>query len=95
MSRPAPAGLLAVKLRLTRRHAGRCQYYSGRLERLRDTRCGRAFWFAVGRDADFSYLLPARLPAGATSSTSRRSTGTSIATPRRSGARTRVVFTVG
>ena len=58
------AGLLAVKLRLTRRHAGRCQYYSGRLERLRDTRCGRAFWFGVGRDADFSYLLPARLPSG-------------------------------
>lgn len=61
---PGTDGLLAVKLRLTRRHKGRCQYFSGRLERLRDTRCGRAFWFAIGRQADFSYLLPSRLPAG-------------------------------
>jgi hypothetical protein len=59
-----PSGLRTVKLRLARRSGGRCTYFSGRRERLLATRCGRAFWFAVGDRADWSYLLPARLPAG-------------------------------
>lgn len=61
---PDPSGLRTVKLRLARRSGGRCSYFSGRRERLVGTRCGRAFWFAIGDRADWSYLLPARLPAG-------------------------------
>ena len=61
---PGPNGLLTVKLRLTRRSGGRCQYFSGRLAKLRDARCGRRFWFKIGDQADWSYLLPSRLPTG-------------------------------
>ncbi|HYM58949.1 MAG TPA: hypothetical protein VES79_13385 [Solirubrobacteraceae bacterium] len=61
---PDPSGLRTVKLRLARRVGGRCSYFSGRRERLVGTRCGRAFWFAIGDRVDWSYLLPARLPAG-------------------------------
>ena len=61
---PDPSGLRTVKLRLARRSGGRCSYFSGRRERLVGTRCGRAFWFAIGDRANWSYLLPARLPAG-------------------------------
>jgi hypothetical protein len=61
---PGPNGLLAVKLRLTRRSDGRCQYFSGRQAKLRDTRCGRRFWFKIGDQAEWSYLLPSRLPRG-------------------------------
>ena len=61
---PDASGLHAVKLRLTRRHGGRCQYFSGRRERFRRIRCGRGFAFKVGETADVSYLLPRRLPRG-------------------------------
>jgi hypothetical protein len=63
-SAPDPSGLVAVKLRLTRRYRGDCQYYSARRERLRDAPCGRSFWFKVGDQPEFSYLLPSALPAG-------------------------------
>jgi hypothetical protein len=59
-----PSGVLAVKLRLTRRLGGRCWYFSGRRETLRRTRCGRAFFFRTGETADARYLLPARLGPG-------------------------------
>jgi len=55
-----PSGLHVVKLRLTRRHRGRCWYFSGSKEAWRRTRCGRAFRFAIGDRADWSYLLPKR-----------------------------------
>lgn len=61
---PDPSGLRAVKLRLTRRDGSRCSYFSGKLETWRVSRCGRSFWFAIGDRADWSYLLPARLPRG-------------------------------
>ena len=61
---PDPSGLRAVKLRLTRRVGGRCSYFSGKRETWRASRCGRAFWFAIGDRADWSYLLPARLARG-------------------------------
>lgn len=61
---PDPSGLRAVKLRLTRRDGVRCSYFSGKLETWRGSRCGRSFWFAIGDRADWSYLLPARLPRG-------------------------------
>ena len=59
-----PSGLRVVKLRLTRRDGRRCAYFSGRSEAWRATRCGRSFWFGIGDRADWSYLLPARLPRG-------------------------------
>jgi hypothetical protein len=55
-----------VKLRLTRDDNGRCAYFSGRKERFVASRCGatHGFWFAIGDRADWSYLLPSRLPRG-------------------------------
>jgi len=61
---PDPSGLQAVKLRLTRRVDGRCSYYSPKTETLRRSRCGRSFAFGIGDRAEFSYLLPKRLPRG-------------------------------
>jgi hypothetical protein len=59
-----PSGLRWVQLRLTRRHDGRCSYFSGTKERFRATRCGRSFAFRIGEQADWSYLLPGRLKPG-------------------------------
>jgi len=59
-----PSGLFAVKLRLARRDGRRCSYFSGRSERLRASRCRRSFWFGIGTDSAWSYLLPSRLPRG-------------------------------
>lgn len=56
--------LHSVKLRLTRRHRGRCSTYSSRRERFRPVRCGRRTWFRIGDRPRFSYLLPARLRRG-------------------------------
>jgi hypothetical protein len=70
--RSAPGEVLelhSVKLRLTRNDRGRCSYFSGRSERFRANRgrrCGAAhgYWFAIGDKAEWSYLLPSRLPRG-------------------------------
>jgi hypothetical protein len=62
-----PAGLLAVKLRLTRTDGGRCTYFSGAFERFRRAaRCGAGggFWFGVGSPSTVDYLLPGPLPRG-------------------------------
>ena len=62
-----PAGLLAVKLRLTRTDRGRCTYFSGTSERFRRAaRCGagNGFWFGVGSAPTVDYLLPRALPRG-------------------------------
>jgi hypothetical protein len=66
---PGPAGLLSVKLRLTRNDRGHCTYFSGASERFRVNRslkCGAAngFWFGVGNGANVDYLLPRALPRG-------------------------------
>jgi hypothetical protein len=63
------AGLLVVKLRLTRTDRGRCTYFSGRSERFRlnrSARCGagNGFWFGVGSASTVDYLLPRALPRG-------------------------------
>jgi hypothetical protein len=60
--RPDPAGLRAVRLSLTRRVGDRCWSYSGTGFVRR--RCGRRLSFIAGRDADWSYSLATRLPAG-------------------------------
>lgn len=59
-------GVLMVKLRISRRLGKKCWYFSGGKERFRGTRCGvkHAKWFKIGDDADWSYLLPSRLPRG-------------------------------
>lgn len=60
------SGVLMVKLRIHRRAGRSCSYFSGRQERFRSIRCGaaNAKWFKIGDRADWSYLLPARLPRG-------------------------------
>jgi hypothetical protein len=62
----AGAGLLIVKLRLTRDDRGKCSTFSGKSERFRHVKCGaqNGFWFGVGNRAETSYLLPSRLPRG-------------------------------
>jgi len=64
--RVAPgAALRDVSMRLQRRHGRRYFSFSGARERfMRDRSCRPAAFFSVGRSASFSYLLPARLPAG-------------------------------
>lgn len=58
------SGIRSVKLRLTRRVGKRCFSYSGRRERFIGAKCGTGFFFTVSDRADFTYLLPARLPRG-------------------------------
>ncbi|TMK98427.1 MAG: hypothetical protein E6G34_12410 [Actinobacteria bacterium] len=61
-----PGGTLRdVRIRLERRHAGRCFFFSGsRVRFVRTRRCRPAPFFSVGGSQSFSYLLPARLPRG-------------------------------
>jgi hypothetical protein len=59
-----PSGLWAVKIRLTRRLGGTCWYFSGSKERFLKRTCGRKYAFKVGDRAEWSYLLPSRLPRG-------------------------------
>jgi hypothetical protein len=58
------SGIRTVKLRLTRRVGKRCFSYSGKRERFLGAKCGSGFFFTVSDRADFTYLLPARLPRG-------------------------------
>jgi len=58
------SGVRTVKLRLTRRVGDRCFSYSGKRERFLGAKCGSGFFFTVSDRADFTYLLPARLPRG-------------------------------
>ena len=62
----APGGTLRqVRIRLQRRVGRRCFDFSGVRERfVRSPRCRAASFFSVGSSESFSYLLPARLPAG-------------------------------
>jgi hypothetical protein len=54
-----------VKLRLTRRVGDDCRYFSGKSERFVRISCREdGFWFGIGDDADWSYLLPSKLPKG-------------------------------
>lgn len=59
-----PSGIHAVKLRLTKRLGTRCWYFSGKHERFRRAACGTGAYFAIGAQADWSYLLPSRLGRG-------------------------------
>jgi hypothetical protein len=59
-----PSGLLAVKIRLTRKLGRTCWYFSGSKERFLKRRCGKKYAFKVGDRPRWSYLLPSRLPRG-------------------------------
>jgi hypothetical protein len=59
-----PSGIKMVKLRLRRRAGRHCWSYSGSRERFRRDHCGRAWFFAIGDRAEWSYLLPRRLKRG-------------------------------
>lgn len=60
----AGATLRQVRISLQRSYRGRCFNFSGRLERFVKAKCHSRSFFSVGSAASFSYLLPARLPAG-------------------------------
>lgn len=58
-------GVSVVKLALRRHVRGRnCRWWSGRRERFVGTHCRKVFFFAIGSDARWSYLLPRPLAAG-------------------------------
>jgi len=62
-----PSGIKDIRIRITRNDRGRCAAYDGKRERFVRTRTCRAKnarFFSVGDRADWSYLLPERLPRG-------------------------------
>jgi len=62
---PVGGMLRQVRIRLERRYHGHCWDFSGsRVKFIRAKKCGTASFFSVGGSESFSYLLPARLPAG-------------------------------
>ena len=60
----AEGSVTEVKLALRRHVDGRCRWWSGRRERFVGTNCHKVFFFAIGDDAEWSYLMPHRLPRG-------------------------------
>jgi hypothetical protein len=57
--------ITSISLRLRRSYRGRCWAYDGTRERLQRAACGHGGFFKIAPGGDsFSYLLPARLPAG-------------------------------
>jgi len=60
-----PSGVREVKIALRRHVRGRsCQWWSGRRERFVGTHCRKVFFFSIGSNRNWSYLLPRALPAG-------------------------------
>ncbi len=61
----AHAPVTSISLRLRRTYRGRCWAYNDARERLVRVRCRQGSFFSVASGGNsFSYLLPARLPAG-------------------------------
>jgi hypothetical protein len=60
----AETGVTQVKLAFRRHANGRCRWWSGRRERFVGSNCHKKFFFAIGQDASWSYLLPRALPPG-------------------------------
>lgn len=59
------SSLKSVDVRLRRKSGRKCRAFDGKAERFRVIKCSaQATWFSVGTKADWSYLLPARLPKG-------------------------------
>jgi len=61
---PDPSGLLSVRLSILRRTATGCWAFDGETERFKPHRCGGRRSFRIGDRAEWSYLLPKRLPEG-------------------------------
>ena len=60
-----PSGVREVKIALRRHARGRsCQWWSGRRERFVGTHCRKVFFFTIGSNRNWSYLLPRALPPG-------------------------------
>jgi hypothetical protein len=59
-----PSGLKSVRLSILRRNKGRCWAFDGASERFERHRCGGSRSFRIGDRANWSYLLPKRLPKG-------------------------------
>ena len=62
-----PSGIADIRLRLTRNDGGRCAAYDGKREAfVKQARCGAAHgtWFSAGTQAQWRYLLPAKLVRG-------------------------------
>ena len=59
-----PSGLKSVRLSILRKVGGRCWAFDGESERFERHRCGGTCSFRIGDRAEWSYLLPKRLPRG-------------------------------
>jgi hypothetical protein len=59
-----PSGIKSVRLSILRRNRGRCWAFDGESERFKRHRCGGSRSFRIGDSAEWSYLLPKRLPRG-------------------------------
>jgi hypothetical protein len=90
-----PSGVREVKLALRRHVRGRpCQWWSGRRERFVGTHCRKVFFFSIGDDRDWSYLLPRPLPPGRYVLDVKAFDGRRNRDERFVSGRNRVVFTV-
>jgi hypothetical protein len=59
-----PSGIKSVRLSILRRKRGKCWAFDGDSERFKRHRCGGSRSFRIGDRAEWSYLLPRRLPRG-------------------------------
>jgi hypothetical protein len=59
-----PSGIKSVRLSILRKRGGRCWAFDGASERFKRHRCGGSRSFRIGDRAEWSYLLPNRLPRG-------------------------------
>jgi hypothetical protein len=90
-----PSGVREVKLALRRHVRGRsCQWWSGRRERFVGTHCRKVFFFSIGDDRRWSYLLPRALPSGRYVLDVKAFDGRRNRDERFVGGRNRVVFEV-
>jgi hypothetical protein len=59
-----PSGIKSVRLSILRRQRGRCWAFDGESERFKRHGCDGSRSFRIGDRAEWSYLLPKRLPRG-------------------------------
>ena len=58
------SGVTEVKLSIRRHARGGCRWWSGRRERFVGRNCRKTFFFSIGKDANWSYLMPRALAPG-------------------------------
>jgi hypothetical protein len=59
-----PSGLRSVRLSIRRQKGGKCSTYRDTTERFKRHACGGKWYFRIGDRAQWSYLLPRKLPRG-------------------------------